>query len=154
MGWGGADVAREAAAMVLTDDNCVSIVAAVEEERVTFDNVRKVTFFLLSANSAEVVTVLVALALGWPLPLLAAQLLWLNLVTDTLPVTALAFEPGEPGEPDALRRPPRSPREGILTRPLWERIGVSAVVMGVGTLALFGWELDSTGSLREARTVA
>jgi Ca2+-transporting ATPase len=151
MGRSGTDVAREAADMVLADDNFVSIAAAVEEGRITFDNVRKVTFFLLSANAAEVLTILVALALEWPLPLLAVQILWLNLVTDSLQVTALAFEPGEPG---VLRRRPRPPREGILSRLLWERAGLSALVMGIGTLALYRWELDSTGSEAVARTVA
>jgi Ca2+-transporting ATPase len=151
MGKSGTDVAREAADMVLADDNFVSIAAAVEEGRITFDNVRKVTFFLLSANSAEVLTILIALALEWPLPLLAAQILWLNLVTDSLQVTALAFEPGEP---EILRRRPRSPGEGILSRLLWERTGLSALVMGIGTLALYQWELDHTGSEETARTVA
>ena len=151
MGRSGTDVAREAADMVLADDNFVSIAAAVEEGRITFDNVRKVTFFLLSANSAEVLTILVALTLNWPLPLLAAQILWLNLVTDSVQVTALAFEPGEP---EILRRPPRPTGEGILSRLLWERVGLSAVVMGVGTLALFRWELEAAGSESVARTVA
>ena len=110
-----------------------------------------VTFFLLSANAAEVLAILVALALDWPLPLLAAQILWLNLVTDSVQVTALAFEPGEP---DVLRRPPRDPNEVVLSRLLWERIGISAAVMAIGTLALFHWELVTTGSLTEVRTVA
>jgi magnesium-transporting ATPase (P-type) len=151
MGRGGTDVTREAADMVLADDNFVSIAAAIEEGRITFDNVRKVTFFLLSANAAEVLAILVALALDWPLPLLAAQILWLNLVTDSVQVTALAFEPGEP---DVLRRPPRDPNEGVLSRLLWERIGISAAVMAIGTLALFNWELVTIGSMTEARTVA
>jgi magnesium-transporting ATPase (P-type) len=84
MGRGGTDVAREAADMVLTDDNFVSIYAAVEEGRITFDNIRKATFFLISSGAAEVVTIVGAVALGWPLVLLPAQILWLNLVTDSL----------------------------------------------------------------------
>jgi magnesium-transporting ATPase (P-type) len=151
MGRGGTDVAREAADIVLTDDNFVSITAAIEEGRITFDNVRKMVFFLLSTNAAEVVVILAALALGWPLPLLATQILWLNLVTDTLQGTPLAFEPGEP---DILRRPPRPLREGIVSRLIWERIGLSAVVLAGGTLALFWWELNNGASLTEAQTVA
>jgi Ca2+-transporting ATPase len=151
MGRGGTDVAREAADIVLTDDNFVSITAAVEEGRITFDNVRKLVYFLLSTNAAEVIVILAALALGWPLPLLATQILWLNLVTDTLQGTPLAFEPGEP---DVLRRPPRPLREGIVSRLIWERIGLSALVLGTGTLALFQWELSHGASLPEAQTVA
>jgi Ca2+-transporting ATPase len=151
MGRSGTDVAREAADIVLTDDNFVSITAAIEEGRITFDNVRKLVFFLLSTNAAEVVVILGALALGWPLPLLATQILWLNLVTDTLQGTPLAFEPGEP---DVLRRPPRSPQEGIVSRLIWERIGLSALVLGAATLGLFQWELESGASLTEAQTVA
>lgn len=151
MGRGGTDVAREAADIVLTDDNFVSITAAIEEGRITFDNIRKMIYFLLSTNAAEVAVILAALALGWPLPLLATQILWLNLVTDSLQGVALAFEPGEP---DVLLRPPRPLREGIVSRPIWERIGLSAVVLAVGTLALFWWELGNGASLSEAQTVA
>jgi Ca2+-transporting ATPase len=152
MGRSGTDVAREAADMVLADDNFISIYAAVEEGRVTFDNVRKVTFFLVSTGAAGVVTIITALLLGWPLPLLATQLLWLNLVTNGLQDVALAFEPGEP---DVLQRPPRSQKEGILSRLLWERTALAGVVMAAGTLALFRWELDRPGSsLAAAQTVA
>jgi Ca2+-transporting ATPase len=151
MGRDGTDVAREAADMVLADDNFVSIHAAVEEGRITFDNVRKSTFFLLSSNTAEVLTILAALALDWPLPLLVVQILWLNLVTDGLQSVALAFEPGSQG---VLNRPPRSRHEGILSRVLWERLAISGVVMTIGTLALFRWELDNGASLAVAQTVA
>jgi Ca2+-transporting ATPase len=84
MGKSGTDVAREASDMVLTDDNFVSIYAAVEEGRVTFDNLRKVTFFLLSTGAAALAAIVASLFLGWPLPFLPAQLLWLNLVTNGL----------------------------------------------------------------------
>jgi Ca2+-transporting ATPase len=151
MGRGGTDVAREAADIVLADDNFVSIYAAVAEGRVTFDNLRKVVFFLISSNAAEVLTILTALALAWPLLLLPAQILWLNLVTDSLQVIALAFEPGEPG---VLDRPPRRREEGILTPLLWERTALAGLVMAAGTLALFRWELDHTASLKEAQTIA
>ena len=151
MGRGGTDVAREAADIVLTDDNFVSITSAIEEGRITFDNIRKMVYFLLSTNAAEVVVILAALALGWPLPLLATQILWLNLVTDSLQGVALAFEPGEP---DVLLRSPRPIGEGIVSRPIWVRTVLSAVLMASGTLALFLWELGNGASLREAQTVA
>jgi Ca2+-transporting ATPase len=151
MGRSGTDVAREAADMVLTDDDFVSIAAAVEEGRVTFGNLRKVTFFLVSTGAAEVSTVLVALALGWPLPYLPAQILWLNLVTNGVQDVALAFEPGDP---DVLSEPPRPRREGILSALLWERTVIAGLVMTAGTLSLFRWELAESGSLPHAQTVA
>jgi magnesium-transporting ATPase (P-type) len=151
MGRGGTDVAREASDMVLVDDNFVSITAAVEEGRVTFDNIRKVTFFLVSCGAAEVVAIVVSVWLQWPLLLLPAQLLWLNLVTNGLQDVALAFEPGESG---VLRRRPRPPREGVLSRTLWERTALAGVVMAAGTLAMFRWELDRTDSVAMAQTVA
>jgi magnesium-transporting ATPase (P-type) len=151
MGQSGTDVARSAADMVLTDDNFVSIYAAVEEGRVTFDNVRKVTFFLISTGMAAIVTILGALLLRWPVPFVPAQLLWMNLVTKGLQDVALAFEPGEPG---VIKRRPRPADEGIISPLLWERTVVVSVVMTVGTLVLFRWELDQTGSLTQAQTMA
>ena len=151
MGDQGTDVAREASEMVLVDDNFVSITAAVEEGRVTFDNIRKVTFFLVSTGAAEVFAILVAVWLQWPLILLPAQLLWLNLVTNGVQDVALAFEPAERG---VLRRPPRRPGGGVLDRVMWERVGLAGLVMGAGMLLMFRWELDSTGSLIKAQTVA
>jgi calcium-translocating P-type ATPase len=151
MGKSGTDVAREAADMVLTDDNFVSIAAAVEEGRITFDNLRKVTFFLVSTGAATIVTILIALAAGWPLPLLPAQLLWLNLVTNGLQDVALAFEPGEP---DVLERPPRPRREGIVSSLLWERTVVAGLTMAVGTLAVFHWAIADGGSIARAQTMA
>ena len=151
MGRSGTDVAREAADMVLADDNFVSIYAAVEEGRVTFDNLRKVTFFLVSTGAAAIIMSLTGLVMGWPLVLVPAQLLWLNLVTNGLQDVALAFEPGEPG---VLDHPPRPRREGVMSRKLWERTVVSGLVMATGTLALFHWELNQGGSLMQAQTAA
>ena len=151
MGRGGTDVAREASDMVLADDNFVSIYAAVEEGRVTFDNVRKVTFFLVSTGAASVIMILAALAAGWPLPMVAAQLLWLNLVTNGLQDVALAFEPGDPG---IIDRPPRPRGEGVMSALLWERTLVTGLVMAAGTLTLFRWELDAGSSLSRAQAVA
>jgi calcium-translocating P-type ATPase len=151
MGQSGTDVAKEASDMVLADDNFVSIHDAVEEGRITFDNVRKVTFFLISTGAAAIIAILTTQVLGWPLPMLPAQLLWLNLVTNGLQDVALAFEPGEPG---VLKRPPRPRDEGVVSRLLWERTAVAGVVMAVGTLVLFHWEWQQTGSVEQARTVA
>jgi Ca2+-transporting ATPase len=152
MGRSGTDVAREAADMVLTDDNFVSIYEAVREGRVTFDNLRKVTFFLVSTGAAEVAAILTALVLGWPLPFLPAQILWLNLVTNGLQDVALAFEPGEP---DVVRRPPRPKAEGLVVSRLgWEQTVVAGLVMAAGTLWLFARELGATDSLVRAQTAA
>jgi magnesium-transporting ATPase (P-type) len=151
MGRSGTDVAREASDMVLTDDNFVSITAAVEEGRVTFDNLRNVTFFLVSTGAATILAILLSVWLRWPLLMLPAQLLWLNLVTNGLQDVALAFEPGER---DILRRPPRPRREGVVSRILWERVALAGIVMAIGTLLMFRWQLDRTDSLTQAQTVA
>jgi Ca2+-transporting ATPase len=150
MGRSGTDLAREAADIVLTDDDFVSLADAVAEGRVTFDNIRNTTFFLLSTNAAEVAVVLVAMAVRWPLPLLATQLLWLNLVTDGVQQFALAFEPGAA---DVLTRRPRPRAEGILSGRLWERVAVAGVVQAAGTLLLFALAYRSAG-LPEAQAVA
>lgn len=135
--------------MVVTDDNFATIFAAVEEGRVAFDNVRKTTFFLISGNAAAVLAVLVSLGAGFALPFVAVQLLWLNLVTNGVQDIALAFEPGEK-HLSAL--PPRSPREGVVSRVLWERTALAAVVMAAGTLLVFQLELDA--GIDQARSAA
>jgi len=151
MGRSGTDVAREAADIVLSDDNFVSIFEAVREGRITFDNVRKVTYFLISTGAASLVILPAALLLGFPPPLVAAQLIWLNLVANGLQDVALAFEPGDP---DVLERPPRPLREGIISPILWERTVFVGLVMAVGTLLLFHWELERTANVAQAQTVA
>jgi magnesium-transporting ATPase (P-type) len=151
MGKSGTDVAREASDMVLTDDNFVSIYGAVEQGRITFDNVRKVTFFLISTGIAATLTILAALVLRWPLPFVPAQLLWMNLVTKGLQDVALAFEPGEP---DVLKRPPRRRDEGIISTLLWERSAITAIVLTAGTLTMFWWELNQGATLVQAQSVA
>jgi magnesium-transporting ATPase (P-type) len=151
MGRTGTDVAKEASDMVLADDNFATITAAVEEGRIIFANIRKVTFFLLSTAAGQILALLVAIAVGWPLPLLAAQILWINLVTNGVQDVALAFEPGEPG---LLRRPPRPRGEGIVTRRILQRLGAVGVVIAAGTLAMFWWTWRNTGDLDLARTAA
>ena len=136
MGRGGTDVTREAAAMVLTDDNFATIVAAVEEGRGIFDNIRKFIQYLLGCNTGEVLFMFIGALVGWPAPLNAIQILWVNLVTDALPALALGIEPPEP---DVMRRCPRPPKEGIIT---WQR-AVRMLCHGtlVGGVTLAGFAL-------------
>jgi magnesium-transporting ATPase (P-type) len=134
MGRGGTDVAREAAGLVISDDNFATIIAGIEEGRIAYDNVRKVIFLLVSTGAAEMVLVTLAVATGSPLPLTAAQLLWLNLVTNGIQDVALAFEPGQG---DELDRPPRPPDEPIFDWVMLQRIVISAVVMGVASFLIF-----------------
>ncbi len=148
MGKSGSDVARETAELIITDDNFASIVAGVEEGRIAYANVRKVIFLLISTGVAELVMFTLALFSGLPLPLLAVQLLWLNLVTNGIQDVALAFEPGEG---DELRHPPRSPSEAVFNRIMVERVVVSALVMGVTAYLLFSFLLQSGFDVDEAR---
>ncbi|MBI2940477.1 MAG: cation-translocating P-type ATPase [Chloroflexi bacterium] len=149
MGISGTDVTREAADMVLADDNYATIVAAVSEGRVIYDNIRKFIRYLLSTNSGEILTMFVAVLVGLPVPLLAIQVLWINLVTDGLPALALGVEPAEPG---VMRRPPRDPRESVFARGLWQHIVWVGVLMAAGTLGVMVWAL-ATESLATARTM-
>ncbi|MGD8617903.1 MAG: HAD-IC family P-type ATPase [Gammaproteobacteria bacterium] len=148
MGKCGTDVARETADLIITDDNFASIVAGVEEGRIAYANVRKVIFLLISTGAAELVLFTLALLTGLPLPLLAVQLLWLNLVTNGIQDVALAFEPGEG---DELRYPPRPPRESIFNRIMIERVILSALVIGSVAFALFQGLLASGFQVEEAR---
>lgn len=148
MGKSGTDVARETANLIIADDNFGSIVAGVEEGRVAYANVRKVIFLLISTGAAELVLFILALFTGQPLPLLAVQLLWLNLVTNGIQDVALAFEPAEGHE---LQHPPRSPREPIFNRLMIERVIISALVIGVLAFTLFQLLLSQGYTLDEAR---
>lgn len=151
MGIAGTDVAKEAADMVLADDNFATIYAAVEEGRVVFDNIRKVIMFLIPTGLGLVLTVIASMALGLPLPFLPAQAIWINLVTNGLQDVAMAFEPPEE---DVGRRKPRDPREGVLTRLMIEHIILVGFVLLAGTLGVFAWQLVSMAGLDHARTVA
>jgi P-type Ca2+ transporter type 2C len=150
MGITGTDVTKEAAAMTLTDDNFASIVAAVEEGRGVFDNIKKYLMFLLSSNIGEIVLMLGASLAALPLPLSAVQILYVNLATDGLPALALAVDPPEL---DLMRRPPRNPRVGIFTRPGVILIAVGGLWSAIVNLGLFVWALDSGRSLAEAMTM-
>jgi Ca2+-transporting ATPase len=160
MGITGTDVSKGASDMVLTDDNFASIVAAVEEGRTIYDNIRKFIRYLLSTNAGEIVTMFTALLIGLRVPLLAIQILWINLVTDGLPAIALGFEPSEP---DVMKRKPRPPKENIFARGVGLHVLWVGTWIGVATLLGFLWALDRHGgglynpteeALRIARTVA
>lgn len=136
MGQTGTDVAKEASDMVITDDNFASVYAAVEQGRTAFRNIRMATFFLLSTGAADVIIILTALAIRWDLPLLPAQILWCNVVTNGIADVALGFETGEQA---LYRRRPRSPDEGVLDYMLLERLVVVGIWLAIGTLGVFWW---------------
>jgi len=148
MGLSGTDVARETADLIITDDNFGSIVAGVEEGRIAYANVRKVIYLLISTGAAELVLFTLALLTGLPLPLLAVQLLWLNLVTNGIQDVALAFEPGEGNE---LQHPPRRPDEPIFNRLMIERVIIAALVIGSVAFLVFQWLISRGFTLEEAR---
>ncbi|MFY9621916.1 MAG: cation-translocating P-type ATPase [Pyrinomonadaceae bacterium] len=150
MGITGTDVTKEAAAMTLTDDNFASIVAAVEEGRGIFSNIKKYLMYLLSSNIGEIGLMAGATVAGLPLPLSAVQLLYVNLATDGLPALALAVDPPEG---DLMKRPPRDPRTGIFTRPVVILMLVGGIWSTVINLGLFMWALNSGRSVQEAMTM-
>ncbi|MBZ0168311.1 MAG: cation-translocating P-type ATPase, partial [Kofleriaceae bacterium] len=150
MGITGTDVSKEAAAMTLTDDNFASIVAAVEEGRGIFGNIKKYLMYLLSSNIGEIVLMAGATLLGLPLPLTAVQILYVNLATDGLPALALAVDPPEP---DLMRRRPRNPRTGIFTRPVVTLMVAGGLWSAAVNLGLFVWALNSGRSIAEAMTM-
>jgi Ca2+-transporting ATPase len=145
MGVTGTDVAKETADMVLTDDNYASIVAAVEQGRVIYSNIRKFVFYLLSCNLAEICVIFLAILAGLPSPLTAIQLLWLNLITDGAPALALGMEEGGP---DTMTRPPRPPGESIINREMRVRILIQTIAIASVTLAayLIGLGLEGRNS--------
>jgi Ca2+-transporting ATPase len=167
MGITGTDVSKEASDMVLADDNFASIVAAVEEGRAIFSNIRKFLRYLLSSNIGEVMTMFFGVLLagvigleadgtGIVLPLLATQLLWINLVTDGAPALALGVDPADPG---LMSEPPRSKEEGVITRRMWVGIFFVGIIMAAGTLfvldaSLPGGLVQGVGDLRYAQTMA
>lgn len=151
MGKSGTDVAKEASDMVLADDNFASIFAAVEEGRVVYDNIKKVTLFLISCGFGELIAIIGTIVMGYPIPYIPAQILWLNLVTNGLQDVALAFEPAEKG---VLNRPPRNPKEGILSSLMVQRTVLMGITLAAGTLFLFISNLNAGVPLERARTIA
>ena len=166
MGITGTDVSKEASDLILTDDNFATIVAAIEEGRAVFDNIRKFLRYLLSSNIGEVLTIFFGVILAGPLgitadgefvlPLLATHILWINLVTDGAPALALGIDPASP---DLMSRQPRARTEGVINRKMVYGIGVIGAAMAVGTLLVFdaslpgGW-IAGTGELAYGRTMA
>lgn len=152
MGITGTDVAKETADMVLTDDNYVSIVSAVEQGRIIYSNIRKFVYYLLSCNMAEIVVIFLAILAGLPSPLTAIQLLWLNLITDGAPALALGLEKGDP---DIMEQPPRPPREPIINRTMRTGISIQTVAIAGVTLAAYWLGLSLFGEdARIAPTMA
>jgi Ca2+-transporting ATPase len=136
MGITGTDVSKQAADMVLADDNFATIVAAVREGRRIYDNIRKFVRYAMTGNSGEIWTIFLAPFVGLPIPLLPIQILWVNLVTDGLPGLALAAEPAERG---VMRRPPRSPQEGLFAEGLWQHILFVGLLIGGLCLGVNAW---------------
>ena len=139
MGITGTDVTKQTADMVLTDDNYVSIISAIEQGRIIYSNIRKFVYFLLSCNVAEITILFIATVAGWPLPLTAIQLLWLNLLSDGAPALALGLEKGDP---DLMYRPPRPPDEPVINREMWIGVGIQTVAITTAVLGayLLGWK--------------
>ncbi|WP_371370913.1 calcium-transporting P-type ATPase, PMR1-type [Sporomusa aerivorans] len=151
MGLTGTDVTKEASAMVLADDNFATIVAAVEEGRGIYENIRKFIRYLLSCNIGEVLTMFLAALLGLPMPLMPVQILWVNLVTDGLPAMALGIDPNDP---NIMRRPPRHPAESVFSRGLIRKIIGRGVQIGLSTLFVFSVVYYLQDDLALARTAA
>jgi calcium-translocating P-type ATPase len=152
MGHNGTEAAKEAAEMVLANDNFASIAHAVEEGRTVYDNLKKAILFILPTNGGEALVILAAVLLGFhQLPLTPVQILWVNMITAVTLALALAFEPPEQ---NVMRRPPRNTHEPILTSHLiWRVAFVSVILMG-GTFGLFLWDMEQGASIEHARTVA
>jgi Ca2+-transporting ATPase len=142
MGLTGTDVTREASDMVLTDDNFASIVNAVEEGRGIYDNIQEVVHYLLSSNASEILLVLFAAVIGWPVPLVPIQLLWINLITDGIPALALAME--KPAA-DVMRRRPRPPNEPFFTRERGTLIGLHGLLIASVMVAGFAYAFNKAG---------
>jgi Ca2+-transporting ATPase len=168
MGMTGTDVAKEAADIVLADDNFASIVAAIEEGRSLYANIQGFLRFLLATNAGEVLVMFLGVVLAgtigltagteetFVLPLIATQILWINLVTDSFPALAVGVNPADRR---VMRRPPRNPRAGVITSRMWFGIAAAAMVMGPGTLVLLdaalpGGLIEGAGSVEHARTLA
>jgi magnesium-transporting ATPase (P-type) len=151
MGRRGTDAAREAADLVLTDDNFASIARAVREGRTVFDNIKKSLLFILPTNGGEAGVILLAIFAGLALPVTAGQILWVNMVTTVTLALALAFEPAEAG---VMRRPPRAPSEPLVTHVLLLRIVYVSLLMIAVTLIVYEWELARGSGIETARTAA
>ncbi len=150
MGITGTDVAKESADMVITDDNFASIVSAVEEGRIIFDNILKSVKYLLSCNVGEVLVIFIAIMVGWQSPLIPIQILWMNLATDALPALALA---ADTKAQNIMSRKPRDPKSPVLTRQAMEKLAFLGLMITIFTLAMFWYQFEQEG-IEKARTAA
>ena len=150
MGKGGTDVAKNASDMILTDDNFVSIIEAVKTGRHIYDNIKKAIHFLISTNVGEIVAIFLGLLLGLDTPLLAIQLLWINLITDSLPAIALGLEPADK---DIMNKKPNDPKKGLFADGLWSKIFIEGTMIGILTLFAFSLGTNLYG-LQAGRTMA
>ncbi|BBL70543.1 cation-transporting P-type ATPase [Methylogaea oryzae] len=151
MGKRGTEAAKEAAEMVLADDNFATIASAVEEGRTVYDNLRKAIMFALPTNGGQAAVIIAAILLGQPLPITPLQVLWVNLVIAVTLALSLAFEPAEG---DIMRRPPRSPAEPLVTRHMLWRIVFVSLLLVVATLGLYQWEIAHGAAVELARSAA
>lgn len=142
MGITGTDVAKGASDMILTDDNFTTIVNAIEEGRNIYNNIKKAVIFLLSCNLGEVITILLSIIFKWPLPLTATQILWINLITDTLPAIALGVDPGDK---DVMKQSPRDPKESFFAKGAGARAAIGGILIGTLTLLAFYFGLVERG---------
>jgi len=149
MGLRGTDAAKQAADLVLTDDNFASIAQAVREGRTVFDNIKKSLLFILPTNGGEAGVILLAVFAGLAMPVTAAQVLWVKMITAVTLALALAFEPAEPG---VMQRPPRPPAQPLITRLLLARISYVSALMVAVSMIVFHWELGRGNSIETART--
>jgi len=158
MGITGTDVSKGASDMILTDDNFTTIVNAIEEGRNIYNNIKKAVIFLLSCNLGEIVAIFFSVLFFWPIPLLPTQILWINLVTDTLPAIALGMDPGDK---DVMKKKPRNPKESFFANGAGSRALVGGILIGILTLAAFyyglyenGFSIDSKNISEDALTYA
>jgi Ca2+-transporting ATPase len=155
MGIRGTEVAKETAAMIITDDNFATIVSAIEQGRIIYANIQKFIHYLFSCNFAEILTIFAAIMIGWPLPLAPLQILWLNIITDVFPALALALEPSAP---HIMQKPPRDPKEELLNIRFAGLIAWQGILLAAVTLIAFVFGMNWYGiegdGLRHASTVA
>ena len=151
MGIRGTEVAKDASDMILTDDKFSTIVEAVKEGRTIFDNIEKFVYFLFSCNVVEILAVFLAIIFRLPMPIIALQILWLNLVVDVLPAMSLS---SEKGEKDIMQRAPRNPQQAIINRPFLIKILSNGAFIGIAALVVFAYGLNQGYSVETARTMA
>lgn len=150
MGITGTDVAKGASDMILTDDNFTTIVNAIEEGRNIYNNIKKAVIFLLSCNLGEVITILASILFFWPVPLMPTQILWINLITDSLPAIALGIDPGDK---DVMKKKPRDPKESFFARGAGLRAIIGGLLIGILTLAAFYFGLSEHGYSLGAKNI-